>query len=279
MEYRIIEKERVRSKKEADVFVGQDVPELEPDVNEACIIVDADTQEPICGYFPLQRETVKGLRRAVLNIKYAGTTRASGVFNKSRSFGMSPRKVMVGREACRPTNLASEQPVEHTYIVQTAYELAEQLRLISPEIYEHDKALLDEVTDDWRMSEDTLWTSGVINKSSTLPYHRDGFNFNTWSAMPVIRRSMAGGHLHFPEYDFTVSCRDGYSVYFCGYQLVHGVTPMAKTRNDGYRYSIVYYALRGMKDCFTYAIETKRGQQKRTEREQVRAEQDQRKER
>ncbi len=49
---------------------------------------------------------------------------------------------------------------------------------------------------------------------------------------------------------------------------------MAKTQEDGYRYSIVYYALRGMKDCFTYAVETKRAQHKRTEREEARAAQD-----
>ena len=36
---------------------------------------------------------------------------------------------------------------------------------------------------------------------------------------------------------------------------------------DGYRYSVVYYALRGMKDCYTHAVETAYGQRKRTERE------------
>ena len=59
----------------------------------------------------------------------------------------------------------------------------------------------------------------------------------------------------------------GWAVYFCGYRWVHGVTPMKVVAEDGYRYSIVYYALRGMKDCFTYAVETARGKKKRTERE------------
>jgi len=30
----------------------------------------------------------------------------------------------------------------------------------------------------------------------------------------------------------------------------------------------VYYALRGMKDCFTYAVETARGSENRTKREE-----------
>jgi hypothetical protein len=117
------------------------------------------------------------------------------------------------------------------------------------------------------MTDDALWTSGVINKSSQLPYHRDGFNYETWSAMPVVRRNMAGGYLNFVEYNAVVACRDGWVLFFPGYKYVHGVTPMESKGDDAYRYSIVYYALRGMKDCFTYAAETARGQIERTERE------------
>jgi hypothetical protein len=113
----------------------------------------------------------------------------------------------------------------------------------------------------------TTWTSGVVNQNSQLPYHRDGFNFPTWSAMPVIRRGVDGGHLHLPEYDLTVACRDGWAVFFCGQQLLHGVTPMRLTKPDGYRFSVVYYALRGMKDCHTYAEETRAAQNRRAQRE------------
>ena len=63
------------------------------------------------------------------------------------------------------------------------------------------------------------------------------------------------------------ACRDGWVVFFVGNQLLHGVTPMRSITKDAYRYSIVYYALRGMKDCFTYAVEQKRGRENRTRRE------------
>ena len=49
---------------------------------------------------------------------------------------------------------------------------------------------------------------------------------------------------------------------------MHGVTPMKPRSKDGYRYSIVYYALRGMKDCFTFAVETAKGAENRTKREE-----------
>ncbi len=117
------------------------------------------------------------------------------------------------------------------------------------------------------MTDDALWTSGVINQSSALPYHRDGSNFDTWSAMPVVRRGMDGGHLHFPEYGITVNCRDGWALYFNGYAYVHGVTPMKTRSKDGYRYSIVFYAKRGMKDCHTYAVEVGEARARRKDRE------------
>jgi hypothetical protein len=117
------------------------------------------------------------------------------------------------------------------------------------------------------MTEQTLWTSGVINQASALPYHRDRANFDSWSAMPVVRRGMEGGDLHMPEYGITVNCRDGWALWFNGYAHVHGVTPMKLRAKDGYRYSIVFYAKRGMKDCHTYAVEVGEARQKRMERE------------
>jgi len=107
----------------------------------------------------------------------------------------------------------------------------------------------------------------VINKESSLPYHRDGNNFDAWSVMPVIRRGVRGGHLHIPEYDIVVPCRDMFTVAFFGRRLVHGVTPMSKQSAEAYRISVVYYALKGLKDCHTFAEETALARVKRTERE------------
>lgn len=268
MDYRVLTAQRVMTRKDADEWVGTEVPDVPPNVREPCIYTDAETGEPIFAYLPLDRPVVASLRKAVLRIKYGETKRAgTGMNNLSRTFGMSPRKPLAQRDSCRPYLLSQDDPEAHAVVCGTSYALMEQLQEVFPDIYSHDVATIKEVADEWRMAEDSLWTSGVINKTSVLPYHRDGFNFPTWSAMPVLRRNVTGGYLHIPEYDICCEARDGYSLYFCGYQLLHGVTPMTQTKKDGYRYSIVYYALRGMKDCFTYAVETARGQDKRTERE------------
>lgn len=259
---------RVMTIDEADDINGSVVPDLEANINEAGIYVDADTDEPFLAYFPMEEE-VGLLRKAVLNIKYGTTVRQNtGSRNISRTFGMAPRKIYQRRESCRPTALAHEHPDDHAILVQFAQRFGAMYQEFAPDLYEHDVAALGDVTNEWRMTDDALWTSGVVNKSSTLPYHRDGFNFSTWSAMPVIRRQMRGGYLHFPEFDATVSCRDGWVLFFPGWKWVHGVTPMKPLAKDAYRYSIVYYALRGMKDCFSFAVEQSEAAKKRTEREE-----------
>lgn len=256
---------RVLDRDAATELVGTTVGERTPNVTTSTWALDADSGEPVLAYLPLG--DVSDLRAAVRGVDIRETYRAaSGRRNASRVFGWSPRRPVQRREACNSTSFAKEQPDEQRTLDRWAVRLLGMLRDLDPTVAEHDEATMREVLPEWRMA-GTTWTSGVVNQNSQLPYHRDGFNFPTWSAMPVLRRGVDGGHLHLPEYDLTVACRDGWGVFFCGQQLVHGVTPMRRVKDDGYRYSVVYYALRGMKDCHTYAVETARAQRKRTERE------------
>jgi len=257
---------RVLTKEQADEVVGEKVEYSEPNVSVAGIYRDADTDEAILVYAPYPAP-VTDLRRAVLNTEYSTTLRASGTRNNSRVFGFTNRSAVLQREACTPTSLAWESPEAQMTLNDTAEILGNYLRDELPEVFEHDHNEIQQVLPEWRMTEDALWTSGVINQSSALPYHRDGSNFDTWSAMPVIRRGMDGGHLHMPEYGITINCRDGWALWFNGYALVHGVTPLKARTKDGYRYSIVFYAKRGMKDCHTYAVEVGEARKRRAERE------------
>jgi hypothetical protein len=264
MDYEIAVARRALSPEEATKMVGLRVREHEPNVTGPTVFVTED-DEPILAYLPITGKAE--LRRAVMNIPYGHTSRANGIQNVSRTFGYAPRKPVHGRDGCRLTHMARIVPAEHSVLEEWAVNLEGMLEEIAPEIVKRDRETMTAVLPDWRIGESNLWTSGVVNRSSSLPYHRDGFNFPTWSAMPVLRRGMDGGYLRVPEYDLTLACRDGYAVFFPGHQLVHGVTPMTPNREDGYRYSVVYYALRGMKDCFTYAVETAHAKRSRTARE------------
>jgi hypothetical protein len=259
--------DRVLNKEQADEVVGAKVEALEPNVNEAGIYRDRETGEAILVYAPYPA-AITPLRKAVLDTNYSTTLRASGTRNVSRTFGFTNRSAVLQREACTPTSLAWESPSAQITLNETAQVLGDYLREQLPEVFEHDMNELEQVLPEWRMTEDALWTSGVINQSSALPYHRDGSNFDTWSAMPVVRRGMDGGNLHMPEYGITINCRDGWALWFNGYAYVHGVTPMSPRAKDGYRYSIVFYAKRGMKDCHTYAVELGEARARRQGREE-----------
>lgn len=259
--------DRVLTKDEADKVVGVTVAESEPNVNEAGLYRDRATGEAILIYAPYPAQ-ITPLRQAVLGTNYSTTLRASGTRNASRTFGFTNRSAVLQREACTPTSLAWESPEAQMTLNTTAEVLGDYLKQELPEVFLHDKAEVEQVLPEWRMTEDALWTSGVINQASALPYHRDGSNFDTWSAMPVVRRGMDGGHLHMPEYGITINCRDGWALWFNGYAYVHGVTPMKARAKDGYRYSIVFYAKRGMKDCHTYAVEVGEARKRRQGREE-----------
>jgi hypothetical protein len=258
---------RVLSADEATAMVGDDVPPAEPTLTGATVAVDADTDRPVFAYLPLPQ--VAELRRAVIRLDYGeGMIRANGVRNRARAFGYGPRRPVYRREGCSATALANEYPHEHQVITGYADQLAAMLPLIDDDIAKAAHLAVAEVSPDWRLGRSKLWTSGVINQSAVLPWHRDAFNFPAWSAMPVLRRHIDGGYLRILEYGAVIPCRDGWGVFFAGYELVHGVTPMRLRRDDGYRYSIVYYALKGMKNCFEAAEETRYAKRRRTEREQ-----------
>jgi len=258
--------DRRMSKKEADAVVGEIVLPSEPNVSEAGIYRDRETGEAILVYAPYP-EKVTALRKAVLDTEYSTTLRSSGTRNRSRVFGFTTRSAVLQREACTPTSLAWESPEAQITLNHTAEVLGEYLREQLPEVFEHDYQQISQVLPEWRMTEDALWTSGVINQSSALPFHRDGSNFDTWSAMPVIRRGMDGGHLEMPEFGITINCKDGWALWFNGHAHVHGVTPLSPRTKDGYRYSIVFYAKRGMKDCHTYAVEVGEARKRRADSE------------
>lgn len=261
---------RVLTYDKAQALNGQQVPRLAANLpsgrQEGYVVHDASTHEPVLAVMPLAGAAP--LRRAVLDIDYQGVGRAKNYGSRSRTFGYRPRRPTHWRESCGVTTLGVEQPAVESLLETYADQFSAMLRVIDPGIVPADAAALGEVLPEWRFGEARLWTSGVINHTAQLPYHRDKFNFSTWSAMPVVRRGTRGGYLHLPEYAAVLPCADSTVVLFPGERLLHGVTPIDRVvKGQGYRVSIVYYALRGMKTCLEYTEELAQGAAARTARE------------
>lgn len=245
------------------------VPAMEATVRSSTTVIDADTGLAALVTIPFPADLGQYRRAArAYPIQANGTRRGGGVANASRTFGYLARSGIFRRACCMACSGALEAPQAHEVICSAAGDLAAMLAELQPERAEADLQLVKaNVHSDWLMTPTSPWSSGVLNRTSPLPYHRDRNNFPAWSAMVVLRRGVRGGHLHVPEYDIVVECRDGDVVYFAGSDLMHGVTPMTKTTPDSYRLTAVYYPVASMAGCLPFEEEVVRGQRNRSDSE------------
>lgn len=208
---------------------------------------------------------------ALKSIKYSKGYRTSGLPSTSRIFGYSPR-VAIRNDFCTATALAVEQPDYHAVITEYAAKVADYYRRLNPDLYQaHDQTTTEHVADTWRIK-DSPFTSGIINKNNPLKYHFDTGNFaDVWSCMLVFKGDVDGGFLSVPEYGLGFELKNNSLFMFDGQGLMHGVTPIRKNSRNAFRYSIVYYSLRQMWNCLPITDELLRIRQKRTEREEKRA--------
>lgn len=242
------------------------VPVLEATITSPTTVVDADSGQAVLVTVPFPAD-LGTYRRAARSypIMANGTRRGGGVANASRTFGYLARSGIFRRSCCMACSGALTAPKAHEVICAAAGDLADMLAKLEPGRAAADLELVRaHVHPDWLMTPRSPWSSGVLNRTSPLPYHRDRNNFPAWSAMVVLRRGVRGGHLHVPEYDLVVECRDGDVVYFAGTDLLHGVTPMTKTTPDAYRLSAVYYPVASMATCLPFEEEVARGQRNRS---------------
>lgn len=268
-------REVVARRRECPVEQHDAVPDLgEDDVTRGeFVLIDADSGEPVLIQAKIGSD-LRAVRRGLPTVKYEGLTsegRLSGLRYAHRTFGYRPRLPLRRREACSSCNLAQEAPDLHDAIVGLEPEIQSLFARHAPDAFARHRAIIDDaVLPDWRINGGP-YTSGIINATAALTYHRDKNNLpGCWSAMLVVRRHLRGGHLHVPEYDVAASCEDGMLLIFSGETLMHGVTPF-RVRPGGYRYTIVWYAVANMKSCLPLADELAWGAAHRTQREAVEA--------
>jgi hypothetical protein len=120
---------------------------------------------------------------------------------------------------------------------------------LAPEVWAETMTATSSISENWKLP-GTPWTSGIINDTAALPYHRDSNNIKgTWSAMLSLKHHIDGGYLHIADYDVYFAVPHGSLSMFDGQSLLHGVTPFRMQTPEAHRYTIVAYSRSAMKKC------------------------------
>jgi hypothetical protein len=194
-----------------------------------------------------------------------GSVRLSGIMVAHRTFGFAAPAPLRRRFSAGPTAFLKEHRDVSAILDQFAQFNWNLLTELEPEIAaEHERLFAEKILPDWRMA-GTPWTSGIINNTAALPYHKDGGNVRgSWSAMLALRKDVDGGHLHLPEYGVTLGIPNGSVTIFDGQGVWHGVTPLIYKKKDAYRYTVVWYAKNGFASCGPASEELANGQKRAT---------------
>lgn len=214
-----------------------------------CILMDADTNLPIALVASVSQQAAGWVAAAARsNIKGTPGYRArlSGMGDRSTVFGTLAPQALRKRYGCQRSAVSRSTPPERWQTLAT--ECAERFHDHLPLEARVTRDAANDIGKDWKWA-GTGWTSGVLNLTQLLPYHKDSGNLpGAWSAMVGARSLVTGGHLHLPEYDVTLAVDHRSLICFPGGEVVHGVTPI-HVRTGGWRVTCVFYGLNAVRRC------------------------------
>jgi hypothetical protein len=233
------------------------------DLSDVSTVIDEDTVvthngRVVLGYCSSIGGQLDELRSALENSKsdfITGfrATKSNAMKPTAVTFGYMPRlEIRVATKACRIASLYSKNKSMHDLLVAWTGAVTRFYSELAPEAAEaHLKETTERVRSEYRIPK-SMFTSGIVNKSSQLPYHYDSGNFKgAWSAMLGLTKGIHGGHLVIPEYDIALAITDGSLSFFDGQSRLHGVSPFRRKWDDAERYTIVWYSLEKLWRCLS----------------------------
>jgi len=250
-------------------------------IRDEAAIVDEDTGEVVAVHILGATQLASEIGQHLRHIKWqghahtqgTGPVRLSGLSVTHSVFGYAQPVPLRRRWSCTRCRIHTDFPEVAEVIDRFVSTSERKFRELAPDAYRQSaEAVLDVVPEAWRI-EGTPWTSGVINNTAALPYHKDSGNIRgSWSAMIACRHGIDGGMLHLADYDAYLAVPHGSISIFDGQSVLHGVTPFQVTSHDAWRYTLVAYAKSGMKNCAPNpADEPARAQLRATQAEDARA--------
>lgn len=213
-------------------------------------------------YVKLNPAEIAAGREVVLHAPYTDSRRTSGLPTRSAVFGAMPR-LNVRNYYCRYTAASVEHPELLKRVVLFSKMIANYYVTYLPEAYRYHQGASDKIEKEYLLP-DTPFTTCNFNINHAIKYHRDtGNEKGVFSNVIILRENCIGGYLVLPEFGIALSQSNGALILFDGQKLIHGVTDIQQVRADGYRCSIVLYALAAMANCYPYAEELEHAREKR----------------
>jgi len=260
-------------KQEHDVKVGKDCPYYEPNIKEDCLLeVDGE----IIGFYindVSKYNTKLGQLISISNKEFKSNNVPKSLLERSDVFAKVYKEGLTRKEAKKQgtiqmsTILGSVAPKAHmrrpyptissvhrekkanTFIKAmwgASVEAEKIIKQLTPEIYKTQLELFKDVDKKWRFG--NMFTSSISNFNIAAAYHRD--TGNIVGAVNVIltkRNNSNGGCLNVPDYNVTFEQADNSMLVYPAWKNIHGVTPIIKTAEDGYRNSLIFYPLKAFK--------------------------------
>lgn len=182
--------------------------------------------------------------KAVRSDRYA-KSQGERVKQLSTQVGSVPPKPHFGRPYPSKMQIHSEKSSDKFVksLLLLAIESEKLIKEVMPTQHETQLFEMSKVGKSWRFG--NLFTGGICNYNIAAAFHQDKLNLhNTVNVIICKRLNSKGGNLHVPDYGATIGQVDNSILVYPAWRNVHGVTPIIPTHEDGYRNSLVFYALK-----------------------------------
>jgi len=253
---------------EHDVKIGKDCPYYEPNITEDCLLeVDGE----IIGFYISDVSKYSNKLNQLISISNK-EFRSSNVPKQEMSRGPQGTKADKAQREKEGKNLVTQfstilgsvAPKPHMRrpyptissvhrdkkanifikaMWAASVESEKIIKQLTPKIYETQLELFKNVDKEWRFG--NMFTSSISNFNIAAAYHRD--TGNIVGAVNVIltkRNNSIGGALNVPDYNVTFEQADNSMLVYPAWKNIHGVTPIIKSAQDGYRNSLIFYPLK-----------------------------------
>lgn len=247
-------------KVEHSVKIGDKCGDIDPNITEDSIFYDEG--DPIGFYI----KSITGKLKQFIaiankelrssNVPKAEMKRSSGLHTKEKE--VLQYSTIIGSVPPKPHMRRAYPTISSVHNVKSAQTFIKAMLLacreaealikdIIPKQYERQKKIIErDVPTKWRFG--NLFTSSISNYNISAPFHQDIGNLvDTVNVIIVKKQFATGGNTTIPDYNATVdSCNNSMLVY-PAWRNIHGVTPIRKTENEGYRNSLIFYPLAAFK--------------------------------